>query len=69
MTVPASRDGIGEDEARDFAAAERKKLVEFLKWALTEGQKDAAPLNYAPLPEALASKELDALKQIRLPAS
>jgi phosphate transport system substrate-binding protein len=44
-------------------------IVKFLKWALTEGQKDAAPLNYAPLPEAVASKELDALKQIRLPAS
>ena len=27
----ASRDGISEDEARDFAAAERKKMVEFLR--------------------------------------
>src|SRR5436305_10981287 len=26
-----SRDGISEDEARDFATAERKKMVEFLK--------------------------------------
>ena len=27
----ASRDGISEDEARDFAAAERRKMVEFLR--------------------------------------
>jgi len=27
----ASRDGIGEEEARDFAAAERAKMVEFLQ--------------------------------------
>jgi phosphoribosyl 1,2-cyclic phosphodiesterase/ActR/RegA family two-component response regulator len=27
----ASRDGIGEDEAREFAAAERAKMVEFLR--------------------------------------
>jgi phosphoribosyl 1,2-cyclic phosphodiesterase/ActR/RegA family two-component response regulator len=27
----ASRDGISEDEARDFAAAERKKMVDFLQ--------------------------------------
>lgn len=49
--------------------AKGEAIVNFLKWALTEGQKDAAPLNYAPLPKAVASKELDALKQIRVPAS
>ena len=27
----ASRDGISEDEARDFATAERRKMVEFLQ--------------------------------------
>src|SRR5881398_3913124 len=27
----ASRDGIGEDEARDFAATERTKMVEFIR--------------------------------------
>jgi len=44
-------------------------IVNFLKWALTEGQKDAAPLNYAPLPQAVVSRELEALKQISVPAN
>ena len=30
-----------------------KKLNAFLKWALTDGQKNAAALDYAPLPAAL----------------
>jgi phosphate transport system substrate-binding protein len=49
--------------------AKGEAILRFLKWALTAGQKHAAPLNYAPLPAAIASKELDVLKQIRLPAS
>jgi len=36
---------------------------------LTSGQKDATPLNYAPLPGAVASKGIEALKQISIPAS
>jgi phosphate transport system substrate-binding protein len=44
-------------------------IVNFIKWALTAGQKDAAPLNYARLPEAVVSKELEALKQVSVPAS
>ena len=35
-------------------AAKGKKLVEFLKWELNKGQKMAAPLLYAPLPESVA---------------
>jgi len=34
--------------------ANGKKLVEFLKWELHKGQKMAAPLLYAPLPESVA---------------
>jgi hypothetical protein len=34
-----------------------------------DGQKDAAPLNYAPLPQAVVTKELEALKLISVPAS
>jgi len=49
--------------------AKGQAIVNFLKWALTSGQKDAGPLNYAPLPGAIVSKELDALKQISVPAS
>jgi len=33
-----------------------EKLVKFLKWALADGQKMAAPLSYAPLPEGLIKK-------------
>ena len=35
-----------------------RKLVAFLKWALTEGEKRAAPLDYAPLPEAMTQQLL-----------
>jgi phosphate transport system substrate-binding protein len=30
-----------------------RQIVEFLRWALTQGQESAAALHYAPLPEAL----------------
>jgi phosphate transport system substrate-binding protein len=30
-----------------------RQIVEFLRWALSEGQESAAALHYAPLPEAL----------------
>lgn len=33
-----------------------KKLVDFLNWALTDGQKEAPALDYAPLPTDMASK-------------
>jgi phosphate transport system substrate-binding protein len=35
-----------------------RKLGEFLRWALTEGEKQAASLDYAPLPEAMAANLL-----------
>jgi phosphate transport system substrate-binding protein len=44
-------------------------IVKFLRWALTSGQRDAAPLNYAPLPKAVADRELKALNNIQVPAS
>ena len=31
--------------------AQAKIMVDFMKWALTDGQKFAAELGYAPLPE------------------
>ncbi len=40
-------------------------LKDFLKWAMTDGQKDAPALDYAPLPKAVADqnlKTIDALK-------
>lgn len=33
-----------------------RKLVDFLRWALTEGESRAAALDYAPLPAALAER-------------
>jgi phosphate ABC transporter, phosphate-binding protein len=33
-----------------------KKLIDFLNWALTDGEKDAATLDYAPLPREMASR-------------
>jgi phosphate transport system substrate-binding protein len=41
-------------------------MVEFMKWALTEGQKLAPGLSYAPLPSELVERELAALGAIRV---
>jgi phosphate transport system substrate-binding protein len=40
-------------------------LLEFLQWMLTAGQKQCAGLGYAPLPSAVASKELQFLDTIK----
>jgi phosphate transport system substrate-binding protein len=34
-------------------AVKGKQVTDFLRWALTDGQAMAAPLDYAPLPEAM----------------
>jgi phosphate transport system substrate-binding protein len=39
-------------------AAKGKAIVGFLRWALTEGEKMAPPLDYAPLPQAVAERVL-----------
>jgi phosphate transport system substrate-binding protein len=44
-------------------AAKHKAIVAFLKWMLTDGQKEAIGLGYAPLPKEVVTKEL---KQIDL---
>jgi phosphate transport system substrate-binding protein len=41
-------------------------MVDFVRWALTEGQKLAPSLGYAPLPESVVKLELEALSRIRL---
>jgi phosphate transport system substrate-binding protein len=43
-----------------------KILVDFMKWALTDGQKMAAELHYAPLPQAVIDKELPALAKVQI---
>jgi phosphate transport system substrate-binding protein len=41
-------------------------MVDFMKWALGDGQKFAPDLGYAPLPGALVPRELDQLARIKL---
>lgn len=43
-----------------------KKLVDFIRWALTSGQGSAAGLDYAPLPKAIADRLMERLGTIRL---
>ena len=45
--------------------AKSKTMVEFMKWALGDGQKMAEGLGYAPLPPAVVAMELEALKKIK----
>ncbi|MGZ8851432.1 MAG: phosphate ABC transporter substrate-binding protein PstS [Thermoanaerobaculia bacterium] len=42
-----------------------RAMVDFMRWALTEGQKYAADLGYAPLPAEVVALEMEALKKIR----
>jgi phosphate transport system substrate-binding protein len=46
--------------------AERgQKLVAFLKWAVTDGQKLSSQLDYAPLPDEVQERELKLLETIK----
>lgn len=45
--------------------AQGKVMIDFMKWALTDGQKFAPDLGYAPLPEAVVKLELAALAKIK----
>jgi phosphate transport system substrate-binding protein len=45
------------------------EIVKFLKWALTDGQKYASALYYAPLPQAVIDMELREVNQISVPAN
>ena len=45
--------------------ARGQAMVDFLKWALTDGQKFAPSLGYAPLPQAVIAKEMQALAKIQ----
>ncbi len=42
-----------------------KKLVDFLRWALTDGEKEATTLDYAPIPPSMATQlkaRIDSIK-------
>jgi phosphate transport system substrate-binding protein len=43
-----------------------RAMVEFMQWALSDGQKYASELGYSPLPASVIKMELEALKKIRV---
>ena len=43
-----------------------KVMVDFVKWMLTDGQKFAGSLGYAPLPDAVVKLEMAALAKIKI---
>jgi phosphate transport system substrate-binding protein len=45
-------------------SAKGKILSDFLSWMVTDGQQMTAALSYAPLPDNVASKVKDAIKQV-----
>jgi phosphate transport system substrate-binding protein len=47
-------------------ATKGKKLVEFLKWALTKGEAMAKDLDYAPLPDRVQSRVLKRIDEIKM---
>ncbi len=51
------------ENPKDKAAA--KTMADFLRWALTDGQKYCKDLGYAPLPGGVVKLELEALKKIK----
>jgi phosphate transport system substrate-binding protein len=46
--------------------AQARIMVDFLKWALTDGQKFAGPLGYAPLPAEVVKLEMAAIPKIKV---
>jgi phosphate transport system substrate-binding protein len=46
--------------------AQSKTMVDFVKWALSDGQKFCADLGYAPLPASVIKLELAALQKVKV---
>lgn len=46
--------------------AQARVMVDFMTWALTDGQQHARELGYAPLPQTVVDMELKALEKIQL---
>ena len=51
------------EDPRDKAQA--RAMVDFVKWALTDGQKFAAQLGYAPLPDSVIKLEMAVLGTVK----
>ena len=45
--------------------ANGKILADFLNWMVTDGQKMTSALSYAALPDNVAAKEKEAIKQVK----
>jgi phosphate transport system substrate-binding protein len=50
-------------------ATKGKQLVDFLTWALTDGQATASTLDYAPLPSAMSKQLVERLETITVRAA
>jgi phosphate transport system substrate-binding protein len=46
--------------------AQARVMTDFMKWALTDGQRHARELGYAPLPQSVVDMELKALEKIQI---
>lgn len=55
---------VPENLTMDKTKAE--KMLTMLKWAVTDGQKYASELNYAPMPKELQDKGVEALKKVKV---
>jgi phosphate transport system substrate-binding protein len=53
---------------RQSNATKGRQIVDFVRWALTEGQQDAPRLHYAPLPSALTEQLRTRIDQIQVGA-
>jgi phosphate transport system substrate-binding protein len=51
--------------AQSKDAAKGKMIADFLNWMVEDGQKMTADLSYAPLPDSVAKKVKDEIKQVR----
>jgi phosphate transport system substrate-binding protein len=49
-------------------AQKGKKLLDFVRWSLTEGEKSAATLDYAPLPAAMSKQLIKRLGAVTVAA-
>ena len=50
-------------EQKDHAKGE--KLIQFLKWAYSDGEKLAAGLDYAPLPDEVVKRALARVQDVK----
>ena len=48
-----------------YKAGTKPQVKDFLKWALTDGQKDATGMDYAPLPDPVQKKALAAVNALQ----